>query len=245
MTLPSITLPIQVPEAVPLLLHPAIVHFAIVLPLVILFIELINLFTKRKALSISIYALFVLLMVIYVAAYITGVTDGREAGALLNDEGAADLKSHKLLGTYLIYFALLPIILKIVSFFVDKGWSRALYSLALILLIALTFYQGNKGGKLVYKHGANVASQQALEERLEELTFELEDYKELLADSNEDNVSAADTNVTVHDSNATLAGATDIENNGTKAASTENNVTTVRVKNDDNSIKKSDINSSK
>ncbi len=241
MTLPAITLPIQVPEALPLLLHPAIVHFAIVLPLVILIIELINLFTKRKALSISIYALFVLLMIVYVAAYIFGVTDGREAGPLLNDEGAADLKSHKLLGTYLIYFALLPIVLKIVSFFVDKGWSRALYSSALVLLIALTFYQGDKGGELVYKHGANVASQQALLDSLEELEFELDDCKEQLADSNEDNASAADTNTTANDSNVTLAGVPAVENNGTKAALSDSNTTTVPVKMDDNGTKKSDI----
>jgi len=58
------------------------------------------------------------------------------------------LKAHKLLGTYLVYLALLPLLLKVLSLFVKKGWSRALYSAGLLLFIGLTFYQAKEGGEL-------------------------------------------------------------------------------------------------
>ncbi len=245
MNLPLISLPIQVPETLPLLLHPAVVHFAVVLPLVILIIELINLFTKRKSLTISVYALFVLLMVVYVAAYMTGVTDGREAGPLLNNEGAAELKEHKLLGIYLIYFALLPVVLKVMSIFVNKGWSRALYSLALVALVAFTFYQGKEGGELVYQHGANVASQQVLEDKLEELEFELEECQEQIAESDEDNVSALDVNATLSDNNATIVVPKAVDVNVSKVEPVDGNVSNKIVKKDANSTQNSEVNSSK
>ena len=244
MNLPLISLPVQVPETLPLLLHPAVVHFAVVLPLVIIIIELINLFTKRRALSVSVYVLFVLLMVIYVAAYMTGVTDGREAGTLMNDEGVAALKEHKLLGTYLIYFGLLPVVLKVMSLIVKKGWSRALYSFALVALVAFTFYQGKEGGELVYKHGANVASQQVLEDKLEELEFELEDCQEQIAESEDDNMSVSDTNTTLTDSNATVA-IPQADANVSKLEPVDSNVSAKMVKTDVNSTKNSEVNSSK
>ena len=169
MNLPAVTLPLHIPDSIPLLLHPAAVHFAVVLPLVILILELVNLITKRKALSVTVYILFFLLTAVFIGAYATGVTDGKEAGPFLSDEGSEALKAHRVLGIYLVYLALLPLTLKVLSLFVKKGWSRALYSLGLVVLIALTFFQAKKGGELVYSYGANVASQQALEARIEEL----------------------------------------------------------------------------
>ncbi|MEN8147789.1 MAG: DUF2231 domain-containing protein [Campylobacterota bacterium] len=245
MNLPLISLPVQVPETLPLLLHPAVVHFAVVLPLVILIIELINLFTKRKSLTVSVYALFVLLVVVYVAAYMTGVTDGREAGPLLNDEGVAALKEHKLLGIYLIYFALLPVALKVMSVFVNKGWSRALYSVALVALVAFTFYQGKEGGELVYEHGANVASQQLLEDKLEELEFDLEDCQEQVAESEEDSESVSDANATSADGNVTIVLPQTADANVSKLEPVVDNVSAKTVKTDVNSTKNSEVNSSK
>lgn len=178
MDLPVISLPLQVPDTLPLLLHPAAVHFAVVLPLVILIVELINLITKRKSLTVSVYLLFGLLIVALVAAYMTGVTDGREAGPLLSDEGLTALKSHKLVGIYLIYLALLPMILKGVSIVLKKPWARVLYILSFAGVLTLTVYQAKEGGELVFTYGANVASQQALEEKIESLEEETVTLKE-------------------------------------------------------------------
>ena len=52
MTLPAITLPkVELPFDIPVLLHPAVDHFMIALPVVILVLEPINLMMKKKALS--------------------------------------------------------------------------------------------------------------------------------------------------------------------------------------------------
>lgn len=246
MNLPLISLPIEVPETLPLLLHPAVVHFAVVLPLVILIIELINLFTKRKALSVSVYALFVLLMAVYVAAYMTGVTDAREAGLLLTDEGVAELKAHKLLGIYLIYFSLLPLVLKVLSFFVHKGWSRALYSLALAVLVAFTFYQGKEGGELVYGYGANVSSQAALGDRVEEL----EDALDELKSSYEEQIATliADNNLSLQETNSTVSMPETADLNSSKTEPVDMNITAAPLKADVNSSaerKANDTNRSK
>lgn len=205
MNLPAITLPIEISDTIPVLLHPVAVHFAVVLPLVILILELINLITKRRALSISVYILFVMLIGLFVAAYMTGVTDGKEAGPFLSDEGMAALKAHKLLGTYLVYLTLLPLALKVLSLFVRKGWSRGLYALGLVALIALTFFQAKKGGELVYSYGANVSSQQLLEDKIETLEEDID----TLQSSCEEELAAlkerySDCNVTLAETNATV-----------------------------------------
>lgn len=251
MNLPAITLPLQIPDTVPVLLHPVAVHFAVVLPLVILILELINLITKRKALSISVYVLFVLLVGIFVAAYVTGVTDGKEAGPFLSDEGTAALKAHKLLGTYLVYLTLLPLALKVLSLLVQKGWSRTLYSLGLVALIGLTFFQAKKGGELVYGYGANVTSQQLLEDRVETL----EDEMDALQSSCEEQLTAlkerySDCNLTVAETNATVIQ-TELDINSTKSKAVDVNGSNRVIKTDVNSsvapkkTKKGDINSSK
>ena len=240
MNLPAITIPVQIPDVIPLLLHPVAVHFAVVLPLVILILELINLITKRKALSITVYILFVLLVAVFAAAYATGLTDGKEAGPLLSKEGMAALKSHQLLGTYLVYLALLPLLLKVVSLMVKKGWSRALYSIALVVVIALTFFQAEKGSELVYAYGANVSSQQILEERVEELNVTVESLKisyeeqiaALKADLSDCNRTLSETN-----SSAAAAGLSDI--NSSKIKSVDVNLTKKAVKiNEVNTSKK-------
>ncbi len=246
MNLPVITIPIEIPDVIPLLLHPVAVHFAVVLPLVILILELINLITKRKALSVSVYILFVLLMVVFVAAYATGVTDGKEAGPLMSDDGMAALKAHKLLGIYLVYLTLLPLALKVLSLFVKKGWSRALYSLGLVALIALTFFQAKKGGELVYSYGANVSSQLALEDKIEELEDEMDELK----NSYEEQIAAlkpevSDSNQSLSETNATVSQTSISDINSSKVESVDTNVSVTTVKVDSNSTKSSEVNSSK
>ncbi|WP_345974845.1 DUF2231 domain-containing protein [Sulfurimonas sp. HSL3-7] len=251
MNLPAITLPIEITDTVPVLLHPIAVHFAVVLPLVIMILELINLITKRKALSISVYVLFILLIGLFVAAYITGVTDGTEAGLFLSDEGKEALKGHKILGTYLVYLTLLPLLLKVLSLFVKKGWSRALYSLGLIILIALTFFQAKKGGELVYSYGANVSSQQLLEDKIETLEEDID----TLQSSCEEELAAlkerySDCNLTFAETNAT-AVQTPPDTNGTQGVTVDANASDTVIKTDlngsaaPNKTKSGDANSSK
>jgi len=182
MDLPVITIPVEIPEAVlnviPALIHPAIVHFAIVLPLIILLLELINLIMKRKSLTVSIYLLFLLVMVVFAAAYVTGGIDGKEAYPLLNGDGKFELKEHKLLGTYLVYLTLLPVVFKLFSVLIKSAWFKIIYMLVLAGFVALTLFQGKEGGELVYKHGANVQMVSDVETKAEDLALELEELQE-------------------------------------------------------------------
>ncbi|HEY9189883.1 MAG TPA: hypothetical protein VIM88_03375, partial [Sulfurovum sp.] len=102
MALPEITLPkIELPFDIPVLMHPPVDHFAIALPVVILLLELINLVAKKRAVSVLSLFFIVLTVIAVFAAYLTGNVDGKEAFILLSEEGQAELKAHKLLGTYL------------------------------------------------------------------------------------------------------------------------------------------------
>jgi len=235
MNLPDVGISLPVSETLPLLLHPVVVHLAIVLPLIILILELINLITKRKALSVSVYLLFVLLIAVFMGAYATGLADGKEAAPFLNDEGIEALKGHRILGGYLLYLAVLPLVMKVVSLAVKKRWSTALYALSLIVLIALTFYQGNKGGELVYDFGANVSSQQILEERLEQYVDAMEEFKS----GHEEQIRAltADTNQTLVESNCSAATPKTSETNGSKSVPVD-----VRTA---SQVQQTDINNSK
>lgn len=244
MNLPTLPLPIPVSELVPVLAHPAAVHFAVVLPLVILILELINLITKRKSLTITVYVLFVMLAGVFLAAYATGVTDGKEGGLLLSEDGLAHLKEHKNIGIYLLYLTALPILLKLLTLAVKKPWAKVVYLLSFVAIIALTVYQAKEGGELVYKYGLNVEAKVALEDTVEELQDEMDELKE----SYEEQIAAlqekiGDSNQTLGETNATAAPVEAAVTERSKLASVDTNTTAVKV--DVNSTKINEVNSSK
>ena len=83
MELPNITIPkIDLPFNIDPLLHPAVVHFAIALPVIILLLEFYNVFVKRKSIGVFSFILIVLAIVMLVASYFTGVVDAKEAYGL-------------------------------------------------------------------------------------------------------------------------------------------------------------------
>jgi len=171
MNLPAIDIPIpaQLPIEIPLLMHPAVVHFAISLPIILLLIEFINLIMKRKALSVTTVTIIVLIGLIFLTAFFTGRADAKEAFSLLNSDAQAELKFHKLFGIYLVYMTIVVLIFKIVSMSVKKTWATIVYFLILIIFIGLTFFQGKEGGELVYEHGVNVKIVQELKGEIKEL----------------------------------------------------------------------------
>ncbi len=180
MNLPAIEIPIKLADYgihLPVHLHPPIVHFAIALPVILLFIEIINLFMKRRALSITTTLLIFLIAFIFLGAYFAGKVDGKEAFAYLSSEAQEELKEHKLLGIYLVYSTGVLLLFKLIAFFVKKWWSKALYLLILLGFIAATFIQGKHGGELVYTYGANVKAVQTLEDKVEELEDQIEELK--------------------------------------------------------------------
>ncbi len=185
--LPKIEIP-QLPFEVPLLMHPVVVHFAIAIPILVLVLELFNLFFKRRALNVITSVLLVALSAIYLALYITGKTDGSEAYALFSDEVKTAFKAHVLLGTYLIYSSILLIVFKVMALLFKKPFFTALYLIIMIVFIGVNLKQGKSGGELVFTHGANVealadvkSDQDDLNDEIEEMTEQMDSLKEEIA----------------------------------------------------------------
>ena len=184
MSLPEITLPkIELPFDIPVLIPPPVDHFAIALPVVVLLLELINLVAKKRAVSVLSLFFIVLTVVAVFAAYLTGSVDGKEAFILLSEEGQAELKAHKLLGTYLVIASGLLLFFKLLSMMVSKALVQLFYLLVLILFVAGILYQGQEGGELVYEHGANVEKVKILDDKIFDIEEALEEIKEAMDDA--------------------------------------------------------------
>ena len=182
-SIPEIPLPIQIPE----LLHPAIVHFIIAIPIVIFLLELYNLGVKRR--SISVFSLFLLIIVAIVmfGAYLTGGVDGQAAiDAGFSSEGIKELKEHKLLGTYLVYASLGLLVFKLLFMAIGKTFGRILFILILGGFIAVTLNQGKEGGELVYKYGANVEAVADAKSNLDDAIEERDELQESLDEAKEE-----------------------------------------------------------
>ncbi|MDD5360069.1 MAG: hypothetical protein PHI02_07350 [Sulfurovaceae bacterium] len=197
--------------SMPFHIHPAIVHFAVSLPIIILLIEIFNLFPKRRIVDIVTFGLFWIFLFILIGVYISGLTDGKEAFELLDSKGQEALKSHKILGTYIILFGFTIVALfKILSLITNKVYYKILYIAILALLIAATLKQGKDGGELVNTYGVNVQKAKILEDKLFDLQMKYDDlnssYNALKV---KENNATVDINTTapksLKDINATVA----------------------------------------
>ncbi len=163
MTLPPLALPaIPLPFEIPQMVHPVTVHFAIALPIIVLLLELINLFAKKRTIGVLSFFFMVLLAGVFVAAYLTGATDGKEAKAFLTAEAKETLAGHKQLGIYLVYASGLLMLFKLFSVLIRKTAIKVLFFLVLIVFTASVLNEGKKGGALVYQYGVNVKSVPAI-----------------------------------------------------------------------------------
>ena len=176
MTLPEIVLPkVDLPFDIPVLLHPFVVHFLVAIPVVVLFLELMNLMMKKKAVGgVSFFLLF-LTLIASIGAYFTGLVDGQDAA--FTDVAKSALGEHKLLGTYLLLASALVLFLKLLAMTGSKVL-KALYILGLIVFVVVMFKQGKEGGELVYKHGLNVEAVKTLDDKVFDLEEELEEALE-------------------------------------------------------------------
>ena len=189
MELPQIAIPKAIVDMIPMdqvpaIVHPPLVHFAIVLPIMIVLLELVNIIVKTgetpeepkgRGVSTLSFLLILAMVVIFGAAYVSGSVDGKAAWDALGTEGQAALKDHKLLGTYLVYGSLVLLVFKFISLAGAK--SRVLFLLLALVFATGTLKQGKEGGELVYEYGANVAKAKALDDKVFDLEEELDDLK--------------------------------------------------------------------
>ncbi len=189
MELPQITIPQVVIDMIPMdqvpaIVHPPLVHFAIVLPVMIVLLELVNIIVKSGAtpeepkgrgVSTLSFLLILAMVVIFVAAFVSGSVDGKAAWDGLGAEGQAELKEHKLIGTYLVYGSLVLFVFKLISFAGTK--SRVFFLLLAVAFTAGTLKQGKDGGELVYVYGANIAKVEVLDGKVSDLEDKLDTCK--------------------------------------------------------------------
>ncbi|RUM70090.1 MAG: hypothetical protein DSZ07_03170 [Sulfurovum sp.] len=186
MTLPTITIPeLPIPLEIPELLHPAIVHFVIAIPIVILLLEVYNLFVKHRSISVFSLILLLIVAVAMFGAYLAGGVDGKAAWDALGAEGQTALKEHKLLGIYLVYASLGLVVFKLLFMAIGKTFGRILFILILGGFIAVTLNQGKEGGELVYKYGANNEAVADAKSELDDIIEERDELQEKVDEAKE------------------------------------------------------------
>ena len=138
------------------LLHPPLVHFAIVLPMVALIFQLSYSVTNNYTYSQWASRILIIASVFMIAAWYTGGVEGKDVYPLLSEEGQTLLKQHKQLGLYIM---VITIVLTLAKLIASKARNVVLETLVLLGLLgtsSLVVYQGLLGGDVVYKHGGGV-----------------------------------------------------------------------------------------
>ncbi|WP_345979880.1 DUF2231 domain-containing protein [Sulfurimonas sp. HSL3-2] len=136
-----------------MMLHPATVHFAMVLPVVASVFGVIYLAKRSEGMGkISARATLIAALAV-IGVWYTGTQAGPLIYHFLSPDGQKELLAHKALGGYL---AIAMGIIAVLQFLGCKLKKVALEALAIILLLGATgtiFLQGKDGGEIVYEHG--------------------------------------------------------------------------------------------
>jgi uncharacterized membrane protein len=170
------------------MLHPATVHFAIVLPLVAAVFGAIYLFNRSESMSkISSRATLIAALAM-IGVWYTGNQAGPLVYKYLSAAGQHELLEHKQLGLYLAIAMSIIALIKIIG---CKMKNFAIEALAIILLFGATgatFLQGKHGGEIVYDHGKPF--------QMEQLTKYLENDDDLgMADDADEAIGLVKTKI--------------------------------------------------
>lgn len=138
------------------MLHPAVAHFAIALPVISLILGIAYLIKPSELMSKLSTRFMVFATIFLVIAFFTGKEDGGEAYILLTEAGQVLLKEHKDFGLYLMIGMGIATIVKFYGC-MKSNLKAEIFSILLVAILAgATLYQGKMGGELTYTHGANV-----------------------------------------------------------------------------------------
>ncbi len=136
--------------------HPALVHFALVLPLLALVFQLMALATKNVTYRRSANYLFFFGVIAVLLTSLTGRLAGPDVAPLLSGEGRELFDEHMKLGYVLASFYIFLLVLKIISIGVKKRAFRAVMAIFMVAGVAGLFIQAQHGGELVYKYAGGV-----------------------------------------------------------------------------------------
>ncbi|MCD6172264.1 MAG: hypothetical protein J7J96_00560 [Sulfurimonas sp.] len=138
------------------MLHPASIHFAIVIPLLSLVLGIAYLFKPSELMS-KISTRFMLFGAIFLTvAFFTGKSDASEVYPLLSSDAQLLLKEHKNLALYLVLGMWLATVIKMFAC-IKKIIKIEIFAIVLVGFLSVgILYQGKMGGELTYTYGANV-----------------------------------------------------------------------------------------
>ena len=170
MTLPTISIPkIELPFEIPAFLGDYLVHFIVVLPVIILLLELYNLGTKRRSISVFSLFLVIFLTLFIIAFYLMGSSTGDE---------------HKLLTIYFVYASLGLLLFKLLFMALRKIVGKILFILIVGGFTAVTLLQVSTGGLLASKDVSTPAPNSKVEDELNGKIKELQEKYDALVEKN-------------------------------------------------------------
>lgn len=182
-SIPEIPLPSSITDFISTYLGAYLVHFIVAIPVIVLLLELYNLGTKRR--SISLFSLFMLIIlaIFMVAFYLNG--------------------SSELITVYLVYASLALLVFKLLFMALRKTIGRVIFTIMLGGFAFVTLMQVNTGGIFAKKEAvveAPVVETPIVDTKVEdELTAKLkalqEKYDALIEESKKVVVSPIPTPV--------------------------------------------------
>ncbi len=136
-----------------MMLHPATVHFAMVLPLVSAVIGAIYLSKRNEGMGkLSSFAIVMTAIAVGVVWY-TGNHAGPKIYRFLSEAGKHELLEHKALGLYIAIAMGIIAVVKVLGCKMKKFSLEVVAILATFIVAGTVFVQGKHGGEIVYEYG--------------------------------------------------------------------------------------------
>ncbi len=136
-------------------IHAVVVHFAIGLVLISVLFDILGVVLKKDSFKDAGLWTMVFGSVAVIIAVITGITEAKE----LSNEGAIPpeaigyLKTHRNIGLLLMFLIPLLAGFRVFTYLKKQEFLQYIYVGIAIIFALVIMYQGNLGGKLVYKFG--------------------------------------------------------------------------------------------
>jgi len=136
-----------------MMIHPATVHFAMVLPVVASAFGVAYLINRKEIMSKIAARTTLVAALAMIGVWYTGSQAGPLIYNYLSEAGKHELLEHKQLGLYLAIAMSIIALLQIAGCRLKKFGLEALAIVLLIGAMFTTFLQGKHGGEIVYDHG--------------------------------------------------------------------------------------------
>ena len=137
-----------------MIIHPATVHFAMVLPVVASAFGVAYMINKTETMSKIAARTALVAAIAMIGVWYTGEKiAGPEVFGFLDAAGKAELLEHRDLGRYLAIAMAIVALIQIIGCKMKKSAIQIVGILLTIVVMAVTFLQGKHGGEIVYEHG--------------------------------------------------------------------------------------------